>query len=69
MLSSGFQTSGTLFAVSILAVCFLALEPSLMSKSCHKNKKEDSAETTLRDGTIHHLHSYRSLALPLPALL
>lgn len=39
MLFSGSQTSGTLFAVSILAVCFLALEQSLWQNPT-KNQQE-----------------------------
>lgn len=46
MLFSGFQTSGMLFAVSIPAVCFLALEQSLMSKPCQKPTRR---KTELRE--------------------
>lgn len=69
MLFSGFQTSGMLFAVNILTVCFLALEQSDVKILPKTNKKEDRAKRTLQEGTIHYHHSCRSMALFLPALL
>jgi len=47
MLLSVFQTSGMLFAVSILELCFLALGHSLMSKSPQKPRRRKSELTEL----------------------